>query len=157
MPLANSATPSNQAPRQTFPKGQLPAFRSAVINCLMKSTAPIHVAIVDDDESLCRSLGRLLRAAGMQPTAYASAEAFLADTKHPQFDCLVLDIQLGGMSGIELGQRLVAEGAHPPFICITAYDDPESRAGAEAAGCAAYFRKTDSGAEVLEAIRRAAA
>ena len=74
--------------------------------------------------------------------------------KHPQFDCLVLDIQLSGMSGIELGQRLAAEGGHTPFIYITAHDDAEARAGAEAAGCGAYFRKTDSAAEVLEAIRR---
>lgn len=122
----------------------------------MSSTTPIYVAVVDDDESLCRALGRLLRAAGIQPIIYASAEAFLADTKHPQFDCLVLDIRLGGMSGIELGQRLVAEGAHTPFIYMTAHDDPEARAGAEAAGCAAYFRKTDSCAQVLEAIRRLA-
>jgi len=117
---------------------------------------PIYVAIVDDDESVCRSFGRLLRAAGLQPISYASAESFLADTKHPQFGCLVLDIQLGAMSGIELAQRLVAEGGHPPIIFITAHDDPEARAQAEAMGCAAYFRKTDSGAEVLEAIRRVA-
>jgi formylglycine-generating enzyme required for sulfatase activity len=72
----------------------------------------------------------------MQPITYASAEAFLADTKHPEFDCLVLDIRLSGMSGIELGQRLVAEGGHIPVIYMTAHDDPEARAGAEAAGCA---------------------
>jgi FixJ family two-component response regulator len=120
----------------------------------MSSTTPIYVAVVDDDESFCRALGRLLRAAGIQPITYASAEAFLADTKHPQFDCLVLDIRLSGMSGIELGQRLMAEGGRIPFIYITAHDDPDARAGAEAAGCAAYFRKTDSAAEVLEAIRR---
>jgi FixJ family two-component response regulator len=120
-------------------------------------TTPTYVAVVDDDESHCRALGRLLRAAAMQPITYSSAEAFLADTKHPQFDCLVLDIRLSGMSGIELGQRLVAEGGHTPFIYITAHDDPETRAGAEAAGCAAYFSKTDSAAEVLEAIRRLSA
>ena len=120
------------------------------------SSEPIYVAVVDDDDNFCRSLGRLLRAAGMQPILYASAEAFLADTKHPRFDCLVLDIQLGGMSGIELGRRLVAEGGHAPFICITAQDDPEVRAGAEAAGCAAFFRKTESGTAVLDAIRRVA-
>jgi FixJ family two-component response regulator len=120
------------------------------------STPPIYVAVVDDDQSLCRSFGRLLRAAGMQPVTYASAEAFLADTKQPRFDCLVFDVQLGGMSGIELGQRLAAEGNHPPIVFITAYDDPETRADAVSAGCAAYFRKTDSGAEVLEAIRRLA-
>ena len=102
------------------------------------------------------TLGRLLRAAGMQPIMYASAEAFLADTKHPRFDCLLLDVHLGGMSGIELGRRLASEGRQAPFICITALDDPEVRAGAEAAGCAAFFRKTESGTTVLEAIRRVA-
>jgi DNA-binding NarL/FixJ family response regulator len=76
------------------------------------------------------------------------------DTKHPQFDCLVLDIRLSGMSGIELGQRLVAEDGHTPFIYMTAHDDPETRAEAEAACCAAYFRKSDSAAKVIEAIRR---
>jgi FixJ family two-component response regulator len=122
----------------------------------MNTSDHVYVAVVDDDDQFCRSLGRLLRAAGMQPILYASAEAFLADTKRPRFDCLVLDVQLGGMSGIELGQRLVAEGRHAPFICITAQDDPEVRAGAEAAGCAAFFRKTESGTVVLDAIRRVA-
>ena len=122
----------------------------------MSKTVPLYVGVVDDDESFCRSLGRLLRAAGMHPVTYASAEEFLADTKHPQFDCLVLDVHLGEISGIELGQRLVAEGRYAPFICITAEEEPEMRALAEAAGCAAFFRKTDSGAAVLDAIRRAA-
>ncbi|SCK24729.1 Response regulator [Variovorax sp. HW608] len=120
----------------------------------MSTNTPIHVAVIDDDESLCRSLGRLLRATGIQPITYASAEAFLADTKQPRFDCLVLDVQLGGMSGIALAQRLVAQGGHSPFIFITAHDDPETRASAHATGCAAYFRKSDSGAQVLDAIRR---
>jgi len=122
----------------------------------MSNTKNIYVAVVDDDENFCRSLGRLLRAAGMQPITYASAEAFLADTKQPRFDCLVLDVHLGGMSGIELGQRLIAEHRYAPFICITAYEDPELRVAAEAAGCAAFFRKTDSGTDVLDAIRRVA-
>jgi len=123
----------------------------------MSSITPIYVAVVDDDESVCRSFGRLLRAAGMQPITYTSAESFLADTKHPQFGCLVLDIQLGAISGIELAQRLVAEGGHIPIIFITAHDDPEARAEAEAVGCVAYFRKTAPGSEVLEVIRRVAA
>ena len=122
----------------------------------MSNTGPLYVAVVDDDEKFCRSLGRLLSAAGMQSITYTSAEAFLADTKHPRFDCLLLDIQLGGMSGIELGRRLVAEGRYAPFIYITAHDDPDVRAGAEAAGCAAFFRKTDRGGDLLAAIRRVA-
>ena len=120
----------------------------------MNSITTTYVAVVDDDENICRSFGRLLRAAGMQPITYASAESFLADTKHPQFGCLVLDIQLGAMSGIELAQRLADAGGRTPIIFITAHDDPEARSAAEALGCAAYFRKTDSGKEVLETIRK---
>ena len=122
----------------------------------MSTTETLYVAVVDDDENFCRALGRLLRAAGMQPVTYVSAEAFLADTKHPLFDCLELDVHLGEISGIELGRRLVAEGRYAPFICITAHEDPETRALAKAAGCAAFFRKSDSGAAVLDAIRRVA-
>ncbi|MCE9657655.1 MAG: response regulator [Burkholderiales bacterium] len=122
------------------------------------STSPTYVAVVDDDQSVCRSFARLLRAAGIQPITYASAEAFLADTKRPQFDCMVFDVQLGGMSGIELAHVLAgAAGERTPVIYITAHDDPETRASAQAAGCAAYFRKNDSGADVLEAIRRVTA
>src|SRR5271168_3636903 len=99
----------------------------------MSTITPIYVAVVDDDESVCRSVGRLLRAAGFQPITYASAESFLADKKRPQFGCLVLDIQLGAMSGLELARKLVADGGHIPIIFITAHDDPEARAEAEAA------------------------
>ncbi|HSH88792.1 MAG TPA: response regulator [Ramlibacter sp.] len=120
------------------------------------TTSPLCVAVVDDDPSLCRSLGRLLRAAGMQAVTYSSAEAFLADRKQPRFDCLVLDVRLGGMSGIDLAMWLNAEGATEPFIFVTAYEDAETRARAESVGCSAYFRKTDSGDEVLDAIRRVA-
>jgi FixJ family two-component response regulator len=98
---------------------------------------------------------RLLRAAHLQPILYPSAEAFLADTKRPKFDCLVLDIQLKGISGLELSQRLSAVKDATPVVFITAHDDPELRAQAEASDCAGYFRKTDSGADVLAAIRRA--
>lgn len=122
----------------------------------ISSSAPVYVAVVDDDASLCRSLGRLLRAAGLHPIPYDSAEAFLADAKQPRFDCLILDVQLGGMSGIELGRKLVAQGGYAPFIYITAFDDAETRAEAAASGCAAYFLKTDAGADVLDAIRRLA-
>ena len=122
----------------------------------MSSPPPLHVAIVDDDESLCRSLARLLRASGMQPVAYTCAEDFLADRKSPSFDCLLLDVQLGGMSGIELARSLKAQGAYPPFIFITAHDDAQTRADAMAVGCAAYFRKNDPGADIVQAIRRLA-
>jgi FixJ family two-component response regulator len=115
----------------------------------------IYIAVVDDDESLCRSMSRLLRAAHFQPIMYLSAEAFLTDTKRPSFDCLILDIQLKGMTGLELSKRLSAVNDTTPCVFITGHEDIQVRAQAEASGCAGYFRKTDSGAEVLAAIRRA--
>jgi FixJ family two-component response regulator len=120
----------------------------------MSNLTPTYVAVVDDDESICRSFGRLLRASGFQAVTYDSAESFLADTKHPHFGCLVLDIQLGEISGIELALRLSAAGGRTPIIFITAHDDPKARSAADALGCSAYFRKTDSGKEVLETIRK---
>ncbi len=121
----------------------------------MSSTRNIYIAVIDDDESLCRSMSRLLRAAHFQPITYPSAESFLEDTKRPKFDCLLLDIQLKGMSGLELSRRLSAVRDATPIIFITAHDDPEVRAQAEASGCAGYFRKSDSGSDILAAINRA--
>ncbi len=121
---------------------------------VMDSTQNIYIAVIDDDEKLCFSMSRLLRAAHLQPITYPSAEAFLADTKRPKFDCLMLDIQLKGMSGLDLRRRLSAVMDATPVIFITAHDDPEVRAQAEASGCAGYFRKMDSGSDVLAAIRR---
>lgn len=114
-----------------------------------------YVAVIDDDPSLCRSFSRLLRTAGFQPVSYPSAEALLEDSKRPRFDCLVLDIQLTGMSGLELSRRLAAVKDLTPVIFVTAHDDPDVRSQAMAGGCAGYFRKTDPGKDVLDAIRRA--
>jgi FixJ family two-component response regulator len=114
----------------------------------------IYVAVVDDDESVCRSFSRLLRTAGFQPVTYASAEAFLQDVKRPRFDCLVLDIQLGGMSGLELSRRLAAVRDATPVIFITAHDAPEVQSEALARGCGGYFHKHDPGPLVVEAIWR---
>src|SRR6187551_158100 len=99
----------------------------------MSSPSSTYVAVVDDDESVCRSFARLLRASGIQAVTYSSAEAFLADSKRPQFDCMVFDVQLGGMSGIELARAIATtELRRAPVIYITAHDDPETRASAEA-------------------------
>jgi FixJ family two-component response regulator len=114
----------------------------------------LYVGVVDDDESLRRSVARLLRAAGMQPITYSSAEEFRADVKQPQFDCLVLDVQLPGMSGVDLRNRLAADGVAIPVIFVTAHDDPKAREEAMAGLCAGYFRKTDAGSELLDAICR---
>lgn len=116
----------------------------------------IRVAIVDDDESVCRSFARLLSIVDIQSVSYGSAEAFMAEAGRADFDCLVLDIQLSGMSGLELQAQLVAEGFPVPILFITAYDDTTSRRQAESLGCAGFFRKTDPGMSIIEAIRAVA-
>lgn len=90
----------------------------------------------------------------MQAVSYSSAEAFRADVKQPKFDCLVLDVQLPGMTGIELRNQLTAEGLSTPVLFVTAYDDPKAREGAIAGPTVGYFRKTDAGSEILDVIRR---
>jgi FixJ family two-component response regulator len=121
----------------------------------MSSRNNSYVAVVDDDESVCRSFSRLLSVAGFQPVSYASAEAFLEDANRPRFDCLVLDIQLDGISGLELSRRLAAVNNGTPVVFITAHDDPAVRAEALASGCVGFFCKSDPGAEVLDAINKA--
>src|SRR5262245_19035267 len=113
-----------------------------------------YIAVIDDDESLCRSLSRLINVAGYRPVTFLSAEDFLQDTQRPEFGCLLIDIQLGGMSGIELHRRLVADGVATPVIYITAFDDPAARLDAENSGAAGFFRKTDAGQDILKAIGR---
>lgn len=121
----------------------------------MSGSPNICVAVVDDDDGLCRSLCRLLRAAGIQSVSYPSAESFLGDGGRSRFDCLVFDVQLGGMSGLELNQRLVESGSTTPVIFNTARDDAELRQQALQTGCVACLRKNESGHAVLAAIRYA--
>jgi FixJ family two-component response regulator len=111
-----------------------------------------YIAIVEDDESLCRSLARLLHAFGYHPVTYLSAEAFLDDAKRPAFDCLVADIQLSGMSGIELGQHLHERSVTIPLIFLTAHEEWETLKQSVKTPYAAFLRKTDPGKTVLAAI-----
>lgn len=111
------------------------------------------VALVDDDPSVCRSLARLLQAEGIGSVAYGSAEEFLSTPPPASCGCLVLDIQLGGISGIELLARLRSAGDRTPAIFITAHDEPKFREAAEAACCEAYLRKHESGRTIVGLIR----
>ncbi|WP_009958051.1 response regulator transcription factor [Verrucomicrobium spinosum] len=115
----------------------------------------IHIAVVDDDESLCRSMSRLLRASHLHSSLFSSAEAFLAWEGPQGFDCIVLDVQLDGMSGLELCRRLSGDGDSVPVIIITALDDPDVKQQAARAGCFQCFSKTDPGHDVVTAILRA--
>jgi FixJ family two-component response regulator len=117
--------------------------------------AKVNVAIVDDDESFARALERLLRASGFEVATYHSAEALLAATPLRPPECLVLDIQLSGMSGPELQQRLREAGDPASIIFVTAHDAPGVREEVERAHCSAYFLKPVAGAPLVEAIKKA--
>ncbi len=113
------------------------------------------VAVVEDDDGMRKALDRLLRAAGFQPLLFSSAEAFLGTDAADVAECLVLDIHLPGLSGLELRRRLTAAGHEPPVIFITAQDDDAAREEARQLHCLAYFRKPFEGAALLQAIRQA--
>jgi FixJ family two-component response regulator len=113
------------------------------------------VAVVDDDDSFSRAIGRLLRAAGFEPLVHSSAEAYLQDTTRAPADCLVLDIHLGGMSGLDLRRHLTGLGRTTPVIFVTAHDEPKIREEAQQVGCSAYLLKPVPGKLLLEAITKA--
>jgi FixJ family two-component response regulator len=116
----------------------------------------MRVAIVDDDASLCRSFCRLLRLAGYEASAFHSAEDFLGDAERERFACVLADVELGGMSGLEMQRAMTAGGKHAPVIFVTAHDEPAIRAEAVQGGCAGFFSKTEEGARILAAIREVA-
>src|SRR5688572_31944968 len=111
------------------------------------------VAVVDDDVSVRKSLGRLIRSVRLDVRAFASAEEFLDSAPDPKPDCLILDVGLPGMSGIELHRHMLARRSNVPTIFITAHGSDE-RAKSEAASdwTVAYFIKPFSGDELLDAV-----
>jgi FixJ family two-component response regulator len=111
------------------------------------------IFVVDDDPSFLKGTGRLLAAHGFAPRLFSSAEAFRAETRQSGGACLLLDIQLGGMSGVELGRELSRTGASMPIIFVTADDSESTRRSAMAVGCAAYLTKPVTAAVLLDAIR----
>jgi FixJ family two-component response regulator len=115
----------------------------------------INIAVVDDDQSYACALERLFRASGFSVSTFASGEAFLAPAMLAEPDCLVLDIQLGGMSGLDLERRLRERGDRTPIIFVTAHDAPGVREAAEQAGCSGYFAKPVRGQLLVEAIYKA--
>jgi FixJ family two-component response regulator len=117
----------------------------------MRST----VAVVDDDPSVLRGIGRLLEAHGYVTQVFDSAEKFLSEDTARDARCLVLDIHLGGMSGIDLRRQLHALGADIPVIFVSATDDPAARADALDAGCIAFLQKPFTARSLVDAIQKA--
>jgi FixJ family two-component response regulator len=111
------------------------------------------VFVVDDDESIRRALKRLLRSSGYDAVTFASAEEFNASAPEGGKGCLILDIRLPGMTGLDLLEKLTASGAKYAVIFMTAHDDPQWRQKAKTAGAIAYLRKPFAEQALLDAIR----
>ena len=116
------------------------------------------VHVVDDDPDFRRGLERLLRAHGLKVKAFGSAEEFVAQGACEEVGCLILDIHLSGISGIELRHRLAKDpGFKIPVVFVTAMDSQAVRAAAVDAGCIAFLQKPFPGKVLMDVVSRALA
>jgi two-component system response regulator FixJ len=110
------------------------------------------IAIVDDDIWMRRSLQRLIKSAGYQSEAFVSAEHYLGARDKQDAGCMIVDIRLPGMNGLELERILSAETNRPPIAFVSAHDEPEVRAEAAQTGAVAFLGKPFNGKALLDAI-----
>jgi FixJ family two-component response regulator len=115
----------------------------------------ITIYIVDDDESIRKALQRLLRSVGYHALTFASAEDFLDSISARGEGCLILDIRLPGITGLDLQELLAAQGATYSIIFITAHDNPQWQERAKKAGAVAYLKKPFNEHSLLDAIQLA--
>lgn len=115
------------------------------------------VAIVDDDSSLRNATSDLLKSAGFSTATFEDAETFLAWDSRAEVACMVADMRMPGMSGLELYQKLVASGATIPTVIITAHPEELTQARAREAGVTCYISKPFAPDDLLECVREALA
>ena len=113
------------------------------------------ISVVDDDESVRRTSTLLIESFGFRAATFASAEAFLRSSHLHDTSCLIVDVQMPGMNGLELQSHLAAAGCGMPIIFITAYESNDSRQRAMKAGAAAFLGKPFSDEQLLQTIRSA--
>ena len=116
---------------------------------------PSIVMIVDDDDSIRRAVRRLMKSFGFAVETFASAEEFLDSDRLEKTSCLILDIHMPGMDGLELQERLVASKYAIPIIFITAFTDDRARVQALKAGAVGYLAKPFADEELLNCIHAA--
>jgi FixJ family two-component response regulator len=115
------------------------------------SKVPV-ISIVDDDTSGRIALSSLVRSLGYTPCLFACAEDFLASTHRNDTDCLISDVQMPGMTGLELQDELVHHGQDIPMILITAYPEETVRRRAEDAGAVGFLSKPFDGQKMIDCI-----
>jgi len=110
------------------------------------------VFIVDDDESVRKALGRLIRSAGLQEVTFASGNDFFAAISSKTKGCLLIDIRMPGLTGHDVQEKLRVMGATIPVIAVSAEDDPATRDRARLLGAVAFFRKPVDDQALLDTI-----
>lgn len=111
------------------------------------------IYVVDDDKSVLRAMKRLISSMGINVLTFGSGREFLDSGFGEQNACLIVDIKMPGMSGIELQRKLVAMGSKLPVIFVTAFDTDKIRGEAKKAGAAGYFRKPVDDQALLDSIQ----
>ena len=119
-----------------------------------ESDRPV-VSVVDDDESLRRSLRNLLRSVGFGVETFASAEEFLSSAQRENTGCLVLDLRMTGMSGLDLLRHLAVRDSPIRVVILTAHGDEETRRRSLQAGAVAFLDKPFHSDALLDAVRAA--
>lgn len=122
---------------------------------LLMPEASAWIAIVDDDPSVLKALARLLRTRAVHSKTYNSAQEFLAALPAGLPDCLILDLHMPGMTGMELHEHLARMDIRIPTIVITAHGDDKARERFESAGIVAYLAKPLQNAALLAAVNDA--
>jgi len=116
---------------------------------------PPIIAVVEDDDALREALSDLLQVVGLSCRTYAKAESFLAANAPGAFSCLITDVRLPGISGLDLLERLRGLGSTMPVIVITSYTDPGICSRAMASGAQAYLTKPLADNVLLQHLKRA--
>jgi FixJ family two-component response regulator len=113
------------------------------------------ISIVEDDESVRRTTKLLLESCGYEAAAFDSPESLLSSGRLEDTSCLIVDVQMPGMNGLQLQSHLAAARIHTPIIFMTAYDDKESRRRAMQAGAVAFLTKPFTDEQLFQSIRSA--
>jgi FixJ family two-component response regulator len=110
------------------------------------------VAVVDDDESIQRSLPKALESVGLPAMSFVSAEEFLSCGRLDEIGCLITDLRMSGMSGLDLQAKLAQDGRRIPVVFVTAHGDARERARAMRAGALAFLDKPFDDNLLLEIV-----
>jgi FixJ family two-component response regulator len=113
------------------------------------------ISVVDDDESIRRTTTFLIESFGFRAAAFESAENFLKSGQLHETSCLIVDVQMPGMNGLELQSELAAAGYDIPIVFVTAYDNKASRQQAMQAGAVAFLAKPFGDEQLLQTVRLA--